>query len=135
VFTQEGAEASNHFTRPQIVSTNVFENLPHLGQRLRSGLQQQFGGVSIAQDGAEWLVNLMGDGSREFTREGQTGCVCQLLPCFLGPFPRGDIHDNVEDKGVFACLNGSEENLDGKRAAVFPLAMQVAVYLQRPGRW
>src|SRR5262249_25563170 len=55
-FAQQRSEAANHFARPQIVPADVVQDLVYLVERHGRALEQDFGGVRVAQDGAQGLV-------------------------------------------------------------------------------
>ena len=64
VLSEEPPHSVHDLARPQIVLANGLEDLAQLVEARVSGIEQHLGGVGIAQDGSERLVDLVGDQSR-----------------------------------------------------------------------
>ena len=56
---EQQAQPADDFTGAQVVAANLGKNFAQLAAPVGSGFKHQFGGVGVAQNGAERLVDLV----------------------------------------------------------------------------
>ena len=77
---QEGPDFPDHLRSPVVVPDDVPEDLGdllHVGIVLREETLRRLG---VAEDGGQGLIDLMGQGAREFSQRGYPGDVGKILP-------------------------------------------------------
>ena len=102
VLSEQAPHSAHDLARPQIVLANGLEDLAQLVEARGSGIEQHLGGVGIAQDGSERLVDLVGDGRGELSRDregrGMRERRALALQIALGVAARGALQQKARDE-------------------------------------
>jgi hypothetical protein len=116
MFAEQFAQASDDLARAQIVAPNVCEDCSQFVALVRAGVEQQVTRIRVAEDGAQGLIDLVGNGAREFAGHGKTTNVRQLRSlCLLCPLgqdsPSALIDQRYDERSLGRDDNQCHENL------------------------
>ena len=120
---QERTQTTYDVVGPQVILSDIFEDLEHHGDvRLRLA-QQQLGSFDVAEDRAQRLRDFVGHGCRYFAYQGQSGCVGDfcVLTLYVGLRTRVPpvLHQQRDDQN---CLHSQQrtrqilQRIDGRRS-------------------